>query len=381
MLNFKLPFGNKAETIIGKVKEKFNNIKTDINNGNIDIKKSIKTVGIPVLCTSLIIGLGINTFSPKSFSFESTGVTYMEQPVTRAATAVRAGGELVNAYGLYINNEFVGALDSEENLDKCLTDILNVASSKFKNATAEFNSSVKTEAGLFGKDQVITPDMLKATISSSFKDYISVKETVTEVVSIPYSVTTTHDATKDKEYRFTKQEGKDGSKKVTSEITYINGVKKSVNVLDTVIIKEAVDKVMVTGEQIHDGFATGDFIWPCPYTKTIFSGFGYREDGYHRGVDINDNGINGTDILASDGGVVTVSQYDNYGYGYHIEIDHGNGYVTRYAHCGDLLVNAGDRVSRGTVIAKVGNTGYSEAPHLHFEILFNGNCVDPELYV
>ena len=85
----------------------------------------------------------------------------------------------------------------------------------------------------------------------------------------------------------------------------------------------------------------------------------------------------GTPIYASDGGTVITSGYSG-AYGMCIDIDHGNGYVTKYGHCSKLLVNVGEKVYQGQQIALMGSTGRSTGSHLHFEIIQNGSRIDPE---
>ena len=70
------------------------------------------------------------------------------------------------------------------------------------------------------------------------------------------------------------------------------------------------------------------------------------------------------------------SRYSN-GYGYYIEINHGNGFITLYGHCSKLYVTAGETVSKGQVIAAMGSTGWSTGTHLHFEVTYNGNLINP----
>ena len=85
----------------------------------------------------------------------------------------------------------------------------------------------------------------------------------------------------------------------------------------------------------------------------------------------------GSSILAAASGTVTISTY-SYSAGNYIMINHGGGVSTVYMHCSELLVSAGQEVTQGQVIAKVGSTGYSTGPHLHFEIRQDGSCIDPE---
>ena len=123
--------------------------------------------------------------------------------------------------------------------------------------------------------------------------------------------------------------------------------------------------------------------WPVA-SGWISSGFGERTDPFtgkmakHEGLDFA--GTRGSDILGVASGVVTWSGKKR-GYGHLLEISHGNGYVTRYAHNDELLVKAGDEISAGQVIAKMGTTGRASSPHVHFEVLHNGKPVNPYQFV
>lgn len=99
---------------------------------------------------------------------------------------------------------------------------------------------------------------------------------------------------------------------------------------------------------------------------------------WHRGVDFA--GKPGSDILAVASGVVVWSG-DRYGFGTMVEINHGNGFVTRYAHNSQNNVRIGDVVTKGQVIAQMGSSGRSTGPHVHFEVLKNGQQVDPRNYI
>lgn len=116
----------------------------------------------------------------------------------------------------------------------------------------------------------------------------------------------------------------------------------------------------------------------------ISSPFGARTDpftgrhAFHKGVDFA--GREGAEVVAVGAGVVIWSG-ERYGYGQLVEINHGNGYVTRYAHNVDNLVAVGDTVRRGQVIARMGDTGRATGPNLHFEVLLNDKPVNPLTYV
>ena len=127
-------------------------------------------------------------------------------------------------------------------------------------------------------------------------------------------------------------------------------------------------------------FPTG---WPTE-GGWVSSGFGQRSDPFtgrtavHEGVDIASRF--GSTIKAMGGGVVSFAG-DKDGYGCTVEINHGNGYTTRYAHCKATLVRVGDRVIKGQGVALVGTTGRSTGPHLHFEVLRDGRAVNPSSYL
>lgn len=116
----------------------------------------------------------------------------------------------------------------------------------------------------------------------------------------------------------------------------------------------------------------------------VSSQFGSRTDpftgrrAFHKGVDFA--GREGAEVVAVASGVVIWSG-ERYGYGQLVEINHGNGYVTRYAHNVDNLVAVGDTVRRGQVIARMGDTGRATGPNLHFEVLLNDQPVNPLTYI
>ena len=129
---------------------------------------------------------------------------------------------------------------------------------------------------------------------------------------------------------------------------------------------------------------TGSLQWPLPIPGSITSPFGYRTDpltgetSYHDGTDIA--APEGTPILAAADGTVTVANaLDSWGgsYGYYVQIDHGSGLQTLYAHCCQVCVTQGQQVQAGQVIAYVGHTGRATGNHLHFEVMQNGVRMNP----
>lgn len=119
---------------------------------------------------------------------------------------------------------------------------------------------------------------------------------------------------------------------------------------------------------------SGNFVWPSsgPINQRYWSG--------HPAIDVG--GWTGSPVRAADGGYVAVARGGwNGGYGNHVIIDHGNGFVTLYAHLNSIFVKPGESVSRGQQVGSVGNTGNSTGPHLHFEIRYQGVARNPLSYL
>ena len=125
-------------------------------------------------------------------------------------------------------------------------------------------------------------------------------------------------------------------------------------------------------------------ILPMGNIKTVSSHFGNRIDPFtglwesHQGVDYP--AVTGTPILAIANGTVTQAGY-NGGYGNLVEIDHGQGYTSKYGHASQILTRMGQQVQKGQVIALVGSTGHSTGPHLHFEMAQYGQVFNPMAFL
>ncbi|WP_245750024.1 M23 family metallopeptidase [Marinobacter zhejiangensis] len=153
--------------------------------------------------------------------------------------------------------------------------------------------------------------------------------------------------------------------------TRIEDRAQQLHLLDTLISHKRIeDERFVAGRPITWGW--------------LSSRYGYRSDpftgrrAWHAGVDLA--GKEGSDIIAVAAGVVTHAGERN-GYGNLVEVDHGDGLVTRYAHCKTISVQVGDVVQKGQVVALMGSTGRSTGPHVHFEVLRNGKSENPEHYI
>jgi murein DD-endopeptidase MepM/ murein hydrolase activator NlpD len=142
-------------------------------------------------------------------------------------------------------------------------------------------------------------------------------------------------------------------------------------VLEALLVNDsATKKFLPTLKPIEDAWYSSNFGWRLD----PFSG----QQSFHEGIDFPADV--GTAIEAAASGKVVFADVHP-AYGKMIEIDHGNGLVSRYAHCSALLVNEGDFVMRGQLIAKVGTTGRSTGPHLHFEVRLNGVPQNPARFL
>jgi murein DD-endopeptidase MepM/ murein hydrolase activator NlpD len=143
------------------------------------------------------------------------------------------------------------------------------------------------------------------------------------------------------------------------------------NVVESALMADKIkSRLLPTTQPINIGYQASSFGWRLD----PFSG----RSGFHEGLDFA--APPGTPILAAAGGVVIAAEY-HFQYGNMLEIDHGNDIITRYAHASRLLVKIGDIVRRGQQVAKVGSTGKSTGPHLHFEVLVKGIPQNPRKFL
>lgn len=146
---------------------------------------------------------------------------------------------------------------------------------------------------------------------------------------------------------------------------------QQLGVLETMLINSNVkEEVFPEGRPIKLG-------WVSSYYGTRTDPFSGRLQ-FHKGMDFASK--SGSDVMSVAGGVVTWSG-DRYGYGNLVEINHGNGLVTRYGHNERLSVQVGDTIKKGQKIAEMGSTGRSTGPHVHFEVLQNGRQINPLKFV
>ena len=334
---------------------------------------------------------------------------------------------MIPAYGVLVDHEMIFALPNEDAALSVLSNYKNSFLEGKENGTASFcqevtvshcfvpKAALKTEETALSAlqkgrmemyqlaqgesldavcaqfnidvDELLQNNVIKdinhptpgALIIPTGKPLISVKtqETLTAKEVIPYNTVEEEDASLYEGSLIVKQQGSDGLKVVEASVTAINGIETKRDILSESLLTAAVDHVVQKGtKELPKATGTGMAV---PAKGTLTSRFGSRWGRNHNGIDMSAS--IGTKIYAADSGTVTYSQFNDGGYGYLIKIDHSNGLETLYAHCSELLVPAGTVVAKGDVIAKVGNSGRSTGPHLHFEVRLNGKPIDPMTYL
>mgnify|MGYP000854052963 CR=1 FL=1 len=241
----------------------------------------------------------------------------------------------------------------------------------------EANPELTSEA--LALDQVLRLNRSKPLVT------VMVTSEKTAQEAIPFPVETQESKDKPRGYRQVIQAGVPGAREVTYHLVRHNNQVVTQEVLQENILEEPVKQVVLQGTQVtvasrglkeSSSEGSGRLSWPL--RGGITSSYGTRGSGFHRGIDINGN--TGDPIRAAGDGKVIEAGWSG-GYGKLIAIKHSGGIVTRYAHCSTLNVKPGERVARGEVIGRVGNTGHSTGSHLHFEVLINGKTVNPTKYL
>lgn len=356
---------------------------------------------------------------------------------------LRTKGDAISAgCGLYVDGKFIGSMTSREDMEAVLNGIKATYLTGEKNERAEFIQDVQLTDGLFLSQSVLSADALKDTLTAQAvvkKEYtvqegdvmgtiardldmtlaslramnpsvkndviyagqkltvqrpqpflrVKVVRTIQYTEKIDYDIEKEYDDTKLVTYEKVKVKGEEGSQDITAEVTYIDGVEQSRTILSIDVTKQPVTKVVIVGTKkvyasggsvtVGDGVTTGSMLWPVPICHNMSRGF---RSG-HGALDICNGPISvrNQPFIAADGGTVVFAGWNSGGYGYLVQIQHAGGLQTYYAHCSSLNVVTGQKVTRGQVLGRIGNTGYSFGYHLHFEVRKNGRRVDPLLYV
>ena len=339
----------------------------------------------------------------------------------------------VKAFGVYVNGEKVGAVDSKDSAAEVLKKIEDKYASGKKGAEIEKAEILETvdveesntdlrslsdtdemvdilctsgnretvhtvvagetldeiaqaygtsEAKIIQDNEGVTPE--KLTVGSTLlirqnapllTVRITEKRTYKETIKYETKEEKTDEMYEDEEE--VTQEGENGSQTITERTVSINGEidDTQTDILKKEITKKPVTKIVRIGTaERPPSVGDGVYIWPLDGGYTLTSRFGYRWGRLHAGIDLGCS--SGHTVRAADGGIVVRAGYFG-GYGYCVDIDHQNGQSTRYGHLSSIIVNTGDEVYEGQPIAYSGNSGRSTGPHLHFEVHVNGSPQNP----
>lgn len=372
------------------------------------------------------------------------GQTTMSDTDVCDAILSQSGDSIVQVSGLYVEGEFVGAMEDEDDIQMVLTSLKEGRYDKEDpNQRAEFVQTVEVVEGLYPISTVVAGEELSSlltqqvepqlthtvaegdTLSAIARRYdvttadlrrmnpdhadadslkvgeellvrrartrlqVMVVKQVVKQETIDYKTKTVYRDDKPKTYNKVTTKGQEGSKDVTFEYVYLDGEEIEVTRVAETVTKQPVTKVVEIGtkktytpsgsEVVQgDGIYQGKWTWPVPVCHNVYQ-------GYHSGhlawdISSGPTPVFNTPCLAVDGGTVVYAGW-YYGYGYYIKIDHGNGLITTYAHLNSIAVVQGQRVSNGQEIGRVGNSGASQGPHLHFEVYRNGVKVNPGNYI
>ncbi len=320
---------------------------------------------------------------------------------TELSESMSDGEILSDGYGLYIDKKLAGVSLDKEELQAELNKLLDAHKAKYDDTTTdEFNNEVEIVYGSY-KSMYIDDS---AKIIERCKDQFSytLYTDYETTGTIDYEIKVKYDDSKYEDYSKVTQKGKEGKVKYIYRLTYVDGVQTDTVLKEEKVLEKPVTKIVVEGTKQRpvetneddsdssgdssgyegSGSSAGSFIWPLPYTSNVTSGFGSRWGSFHSGIDISAGGVYGQEIVAADGGVVEWAGYDSSGYGNYVIINHNNGYKTLYGHCSSLIVSSGQSVSQGQPIARVGSTGDSTGPHLHFEVrTSSGERLNPANFV
>lgn len=169
--------------------------------------------------------------------------------------------------------------------------------------------------------------------------------------------------------------GENGSKTLEKQVTFLNDKESNFKIIKETVLKQSQNEIVLKGSKDDSKETLAMYI---PSRGSVSSNFGMRWGKMHEGIDIA--AATGTPIYAALDGKVTFAGWQT-GYGYVIELAHDNNIKTVYGHCSKIEVKVNDIVRKGNVIGKVGSTGRSTGPHLHFEVKVNEKPQDPAPYI
>ena len=289
-------------------------------------------------------------------------------------------------YSVTLNGEFIGYIDNKSELQKKINEYIKYGSEN-NVAFVEIEELPEYHICLLKKDVVTNDDeifeMVKSLGTTYYKYYAVLESTEPKAYVATYE-----------EAEKIIEELKNKSSANQEKLTYVEVYETELkdfttveNAVASLYVKPEVKKKVVsttrvtTSSKMSNEYKNIGISLIRPISGTITSRFGSRSSvrvGAHTGLDIA--APKGTSIKAAAGGTVIHAGWKG-SLGNLVIIDHGNGVQTYYGHCSKILVSAGQKVSQGDIVAKVGSTGNSTGPHLHLEVRVNGVALNPQNYV
>lgn len=279
---------------------------------------------------------------------------------------------LCRGYIVSVNGVDLFTVENKNDISVALDEYVQ----KYKiNDTASLSGAIEIRDQVVRKDE-ITP---AASITEILEEGGAL--TVMNTVDITEQRTITHETTEiadDNLYEgesVVETKGSDGTLVMVNEQIYSNGELLSSAIISSETSLEPVTEVVRVGTKRRNALEDG---LSYPLTGRLSSGFGERWGRMHRGIDLAV--AMDTPVAAAASGTVITAEYKE-SYGNLVQIDHGYGIVTSYAHLDSISVTVGQDVARGEIVAYSGNTGNSTGPHLHFEVINNGEYLNPLDYL
>ena len=267
-----------------------------------------------------------------------------------------------------------GTLEEQKKYTVKSGDVISDIAYNNKLSVKEFliaNPEFTSENNLLYEGQVVNLGLINPLFNLIEEDH------VVEIQTQKFNTKIEYDSSLLVGFEKVKQQGVNGTLKVTKKVQKNNGEVELSVITNTEVIKPAVNKIIVKGSKVVPTIGNpGVWYWPTNKPYDITSYFGYRWGKLHEGLDISGTGY-GSPIYAANNGTVEIARWDKTN-GYYIYINHNNGYYSVYAHMKELYVKPGQAVSMGTQIGTMGNTGYvvprptaaypTRGTHLHFAI-------------
>ncbi len=318
------------------------------------------------------------TTAPK-FHVTFTTKKNLDDSNTVADEMIKQSDSVSKGIALKVDGEIIACVPDDARLVEFISDYLENYVTEGE-VSSEFVKEVSCVYGYYPNNLFYD---IKAVEEIIFSLDVKTVQTIRSQKEIPYTSVTRKSDSRVLGDIQTVVTGVNGVKETVETIEMINKTAVKTVVESEVIISQPVQEIIVVGTKKDTSVSNVyvsqlDCIWPLKrVAQQVVSAY-YGDGRNHKGVDIASP--TGTPIYAAQAGTVVDAKYSN-GYGYHIIVDHGNGYKTLYAHCSQLLVNVGEAIYQGQVIALVGSTGISTGSHLHFEVIKDGVNLNPASFI